>query len=227
MSNAHDNNQGQGHGHSHGEDGDWPYPHPQQPDIEDGPLTHYMAMTEAVAELLIDKEIISADEMRRMIEVIDSKSPAEGARMVARAWLDPDFKARMLEDVNEAAREMDIDAGSIPIRAVENTSGIHHVIVCTLCSCYPRHLIGLPPDWYKSREYRSRVVREPRAVLTEFGTDIPDDVEVRVHDSTAELRYLVLPVRPQGSEGMDEDALSRLVTRDSMIGVTTVTIEKE
>ena len=146
--------------------------------------------------------------------------------MVARAWLDPDFKARMLEDVNEAAREMDIDAGSIPIRAVENTSGIHHVIVCTLCSCYPRHLIGLPPDWYKSREYRSRVVREPRAVLTEFGTDIPDDVEVRVHDSTAELRYLVLPVRPQGSEGMDEDALSQLITRDSMIGVTTVTIEK-
>jgi nitrile hydratase len=212
----------QGHDHA-----DWPYPHPKQPDLEDGPLTHYMAMTEAVVELLIDKEIISADEMRRMIEVIDSKSPAEGARMVARAWLDPDFKARMLEDVNEAAREMDIDAGSIPIRAVENTSGIHHVIVCTLCSCYPRHLIGLPPDWYKSREYRSRVVREPRAVLTEFGTDIPDDVEVRVHDSTAELRYLVLPVRPQGSEGMDEDALSRLVTRDSMIGVTTVTIEKE
>jgi nitrile hydratase len=212
----------QGHDHA-----DWPYPHPKQPDLEDGPLTHYMAMTEAVVELLIDKEIISADEMRRMIEVIDSKSPAEGTRMVARAWLDPDFKARMLEDVNEAAREMDIDAGSIPIRAVENTSGIHHVIVCTLCSCYPRHLIGLPPDWYKSREYRSRVVREPRAVLTEFGTDIPDDVEVRVHDSTAELRYLVLPVRPQGSEGMDEDALSRLVTRDSMIGVTTVTIEKE
>ena len=212
----------QGHDHA-----DWPYPHPKQPDLEDGPLTHYMAMTEAVVELLIDKEIISADEMRRTLEVIDSKSPAEGARMVARAWLNPDFKARMLEDVNEAAREMDIDAGSIPIRAVENTSGIHHVIVCTLCSCYPRHLIGLPPDWYKSREYRSRVVREPRAVLTEFGTDIPDDVEVRVHDSTAELRYLVLPVRPQGSEGMDEDALSRLVTRDSMIGVTTVTIEKE
>ena len=226
MSNAHDNNQGQGHGHSHGEDGDWPYPHPQQPDIEDGPLTHYMAMTEAVAELLIDKEIISADEMRRMIEVIDSKSPAEGARMVARAWLDPDFKARMMEDVNEAAKEMDIDAGSIPIRAVENPSGIHHVIVCTLCSCYPRHLIGLPPDWYKSREYRSRMVRKPRAVLAQFGTIIADDVEVRVHDSTADLRYLVLPQRPQGSEGMDEDELSALVTRDSMIGVTTVTIEK-
>ncbi len=212
------------HGHDHG---DWPYPHPKQPDIEDGPLTHYMAMTEAVSELLIDKEIISADEMRRMLEVIDSKSPAEGARMVARAWLDPDFKTRMLEDVNAAARELDIDAGGIPIRAVENTDKIHHVIVCTLCSCYPRHLIGLPPDWYKSRAYRSRTIREPRAVLAEFGTVIPDDIEVRVHDSTADLRYLVLPLRPQGTEDMDEDALSALVTRDSMIGVTKVTIEKE
>ncbi len=220
MSDAHD------HGHSHGKDGDWPYPHPKQPDIEDGPLTHHMAMTEAVSELLIDKEIISADEMRRMLEVIDSKSPAEGARMVARAWLDPGFKARMLEDVNAAAEELDIDAGSIPIRAVENTKDVHNVIVCTLCSCYPRYLIGLPPDWYKSRAYRSRVIREPRAVLAEFGTVIPDDVEVRVYDSTADLRYLVLPARPEGSEGMDEDALSALVTRDSMIGVTQVTIEK-
>ncbi len=220
MSDSHD------HGHSHGEGGDWPYPHPKQPDIEDGPLTHHMAMTEAVAELLIDKGIISADEMRRMLEVIDSKSPAEGARMVARAWLDPGFKARMLEDVNAAAREMDIDAGGIPILAVENTKDIHNVIVCTLCSCYPRHLIGLPPDWYKSRAYRSRVIREPRAVLAEFGTVIPEDVEVRVYDSTADLRYLVLPQRPEGTEGMDEDALSALVTRDSMIGVTTVTIEK-
>ncbi len=224
MSGTHGNNQG--HGHSHGEDGDWPYPHPRQPDIEDGPLTHHMAMTEAIAELLIDKGIISADEMRRTLEVIDSKGPAEGARMVARAWLDPDFKKRMLENVNETAKEMDIDAGGIPILAVENTKDIHNVIVCTLCSCYPRHLIGLPPDWYKSRAYRSRVIREPRAVLAEFGTLIADDVEVRVHDSTAVLRYLVLPLRPQGSDGMDEDALSAFVTRDSMIGVTTVTIEK-
>jgi nitrile hydratase len=214
------------HEHDHGEGGDRPYPHPKQPDIEDGPLTHHMVMTEAVAELLIDKGIISADEMRRMIEVIDSKSPAEGTRMVARAWLDPGFKERMLENVNEAAKEMDIDAGGIPILAVENTKDVHNVIVCTLCSCYPRHLIGLPPDWYKFRAYRSRVIREPRAVLAEFGTVIADDVEVRVHDSTAVLRYLVLPLRPQGSEGMDEDALSQLITRDSMIGVTTVTIEK-
>ncbi|MFQ5764991.1 MAG: nitrile hydratase subunit alpha [Rhodospirillales bacterium] len=207
---------------AHSHDDDWPYPHPKQPDIEDGPITDYMAMTEAVAELLIDKEVFSADDMRRTLEVIDSKSPAEGARMVARAWLDPDFKARMLEDVNAATAELDVDAGTIPILAVENTKDIHNVIVCTLCSCYPKHLIGLPPDWYKSRAYRSRVVREPRAVLNEFGTTLPDDVEVRVHDSTAELRYMVLPMRPKGTEGMDENALADLVTRDSMIGVAVI-----
>ncbi len=203
-------------------DDDWPYPHPKQPDTEDGPLTEYMAMTEAVAELLIDKGVFSADDMRRTLEVIDSKSPAEGGRMVARAWVDPDFKARMLEDVNAAAEELGIDAGTIPIRCVENTPEVHNVIVCTLCSCYPRYLLGLPPDWYKSRAYRSRVVREPRAVLAEFGTDIPDGVEVRVHDSTAELRYMVLPLRPEGAGDMDEDALAKIVTRDSMIGTTQI-----
>ena len=212
---------GSEHGHDHEHDhGDWPYPHPKQPDLEDGPLTHHMAMTEAVAELLIDKGIFSADEFRRQLELMDSKSPAEGARMVARAWADPDFKAHMLEDVNAAAKEMDIDAGGIPIMAVENTPDVHNVIVCTLCSCYPRNLIGLPPDWYKSRAYRSRMVREPRAVLAEFGTVLPDDVEIRVHDSTADLRYLVIPRRPEGTERMDEEALTALVTRDSLIGVT-------
>ncbi len=203
-------------------DDDWPYPHPKQPDTEDGPLTDYMAMTEAVAELLIDKGVFSADDMRRTLEDIDSKSPAEGGRMVARAWLDPDFKARMMEDVNRAAEELGIDAGTIPIRAVESTPEIHNVLVCTLCSCYPRYLLGLPPDWYKSRAYRSRIVREPRAVLAEFGTEIPDDVEVRVHDSTAELRYMVLPLRPEGTGDMDEDALAKIVTRDSMIGTTQI-----
>ena len=207
---------------THSHDDDWPYPHPQQPDIEDGPLTDLMIMTDAVAELLIDKEVFSADDMRRTLEAIDSKSPAEGARMVAHAWLDPDFKARMLEDVNAAAEEMSIDAGTIPILAVENTKDIHNVIVCTLCSCYPKYLLGLPPDWYKSRAYRSRLVREPRAVLKEFGTEIPDDVEVRVHDSTAELRYMILPMRPKSTEDMDEEALAGLVTRDCMIGVTVI-----
>ena len=210
-----------GHDHSHADD-DWPYPHPKQPDLEDGELTEHMVMAEAVEQLLIDKGIFSADEMRRMLEQIDAKSPAEGARMVARAWLDPDFKARLLEDVNAAAKELNIDAGLVPILAIENTHALHNAIVCTLCSCYPKLLIGLPPDWYKSRNYRSRMISEPRAVLAEFGTMIADDVEVRVHDSTADLRYMILPMRPQGAEGLDEEALAALVTRDSMIGVTVI-----
>lgn len=200
------------HDHSH--------PHPHQPDLEESPLTHYQAMTEALGQLLIEKGVITGEELRATLEYIDSKSPAGGARVVARAWVDPAFKARLLEDVNKAAEELGIDAGIIPIRAVENTAGVHNVIVCTLCSCYPRNLIGLPPDWYKARSYRSRAVREPRAVLAEFGTAIPDDVEVRVHDSTADLRYMVLPARPAGSEDLDEAALAELVTRDCMIGVT-------
>jgi nitrile hydratase alpha subunit len=206
------------HGHSH--DHDHAQPHPFQPDLEDQPLTHYQVMTQAVGDLLISKGVFSAEELRAMVEAIDAKSPAAGARMVARAWADPAFKARMLEDVNKAAQELGIDAGGIPIRAVENVPGVHNVIVCTLCSCYPRMLIGLPPDWYKSRSYRSRTVREPRQVLAEFGTKIPEDVEVRVHDSTADLRYMVIPQRPAGSENLDEDALAELVTRDCMIGVT-------
>jgi len=207
----------QDHDHDHDHHGQ---PHPFQPDLEDTPLTHYQVMTQAVGDLLIEKGVFSADELRAMVEAIDAKSPAAGARMVARAWADPAFKARMLADVNQAAEELGIDAGGIPIRAVENTPGVHNVIVCTLCSCYPRLLIGLPPDWYKSRSYRSRTVREPRQVLTEFGTVIPDDVEVRVHDSTADLRYMVIPQRPAGTDGLDEAALAELVTRDCMIGVT-------
>ena len=194
--------------------------HPRQSDVEDQPISHYQVMAQAVGELLIDKRVFSADELRDTLQAIDAKSPAEGARMVAHAWLDDAFKARMLEDVNAAAEELGIDAGAIPIRAVANTPTVHNVIVCTLCSCYPRLLIGLPPDWYKSRAYRSRTIREPRAVLREFGTEIADDVEVRVHDSTADLRYMVLPMRPDGADGMSEAQLAELVSRDSMIGVT-------
>lgn len=198
------------------------HPHPTQPDLEEQPLSDYQAMTLAVRDLLIEKQIVSADDMRAMVETIDSKSPAAGARLVARAWVDPAFKARLLEDVNAAADEFGIDAGTIPIRAVENTPDTHNLIVCTLCSCYPRLLIGLPPDWYKQRAYRSRAVREPRAVLAEFGTEVPDGVRVVVHDSTADLRYMVLPMRPEGTDALDEEALAALVTRDSMIGVTVV-----
>lgn len=212
---SHDHEHSHDHTHDHG-------PHPYQPDLEDAPYTHHQVMAEAMGELLIEKEIISADELRGMIELIDSKSPAEGARLIARCWMDESFKSRVLENVNDAATELGIDPGTIPIRAVENTDQVHNVIVCTLCSCYPRLLIGLPPDWYKSRAYRSRVVREPRTVLREFGTEIPDDMEVRVHDSTADLRYLVIPGRPAGTENMTEQELAALVTRDSMIGVTTL-----
>jgi nitrile hydratase subunit alpha len=199
--------------------------HPHQPDIEDRPFEYYQVMAEAVGELLIEKGVLSADELRRAIEDLDARSPALGARVVARAWLDPGFKARLLDDANAAAAELGIDAGSIPIRAVENTPKLHNVICCTLCSCYPRLLLGVPPDWYKSRAYRSRVVREPRAVLAEFGTRIADDVEVRVHDSTADLRYLVLPVRPAGSEALGEEQLAALVTRDCMIGTAVATLQ--
>jgi nitrile hydratase alpha subunit len=198
--------------HDHG------HPHPQQPDLEDQPVKYHQLMVEAVSELLIDKGIITADELRRTIEDIDSRNPAMGARLVARAWIDPAFKARMLENVNAAAGELGIEAGAIPIRALESTPEVHHVVCCTLCSCYPRALLGLPPDWYKARAYRSRAIREPRAVLREFGTIVPEEVEVRVHDSTADLRYMVLPMRPSGTEGLSEDQLASLVTRDCMIG---------
>jgi len=194
------------------------HPHPRQPDLEDQPFDHYQLMAEAIGELLIAKGVFGADDLRRTIEALDARSPADGARLVARAWLDPAFKARVLEDVNAAAGELGIDAGAIPIRALENTDRLHNVVVCTLCSCYPRGLLGLPPDWYKARAYRSRTIREPRAVLAEFGTHIPDDVEIRVHDSTADLRYLVLPMRPPGTEDISEAELAALVTRDCMIG---------
>ena len=207
--------------HIHGDD-KWSHSHPKQPDIEDGPLPDYMVMTEAVGDLLIEKGVFSAGDLRAMIESIDTKSPTDGGRVIARAWLDQEFKVRFMEDGNAAAEELGIDAGTIPIRAVENTSEVHNVIVCTLCSCYPRMLLGLPPDWYKARAYRSRVVRDPHGVLREFGTEIADDVEIRVHDSTADLRYMVLPMRPDGTEGMGEGELAAIVNRDSMLGVTTV-----
>ena len=204
------------HGHSHPPG----QPHPFQPDIEDSALTHHQLLQLAVGELLMEKGIFTGDEFRRTLEDIDSRNPGDGARVVARAWVDAEFKKRLLADTAAAAAELGVDAGTIPIMTVENTPQIHNAIVCTLCSCYPRLLLGLPPDWYKSRAYRSRVVREPRAVLAEFGTTIPEDTEVRVHDSTAELRYMVLPMRPEETEGMSEDELAKLVTRDCMVGVT-------
>jgi nitrile hydratase subunit alpha len=197
---------------------DHPHVHPKQPDIEDTPFTEHQVMAQALEELLIAKGVFTADAMRKGLEGISAASPADGARLVARCWVDLDFEARVLRSVNDAAVELGLHVGQIPIHAVKNTPQVHHVIVCTLCSCYPTALLGSSPDWYKSRAYRSRVVREPRAVLEEFGTSIPDDVEVCVHDSTAERRYVVIPVRPAGTEGMSEAELAACVTRDCMIG---------
>lgn len=194
-----------------------PSGHPYRGD-NDGPLTYWQRMEIAVRELLVEKGLLTPAEIAGQIEAMDARSPANGAAVVARAWADPEFKARLLEDASAASREMGFDIGPLHLIAVENTEDTHNLIVCTLCSCYPRNLLGLPPDWYKTRAYRSRAVREPRAVLREFGLTLPDHVTVRVHDSTADMRYIVLPARPEGTEGMDEDRLAALVTRDSMIG---------
>jgi nitrile hydratase len=174
----------------------------------------------AIEALLIEKGIVTADEIRRGVETLDSRTPAQGARVVARAWADAGFKARLLTDARSAVRELGLDPGaSTVLRAVENTDRVHNLIVCTLCSCYPRSLLGLPPDWYKSLSYRSRAVADPRGVLKEFGLDLSPEVEVRVYDSTADIRYLVVPARPAGTERLTEEDLAGLVTRDSMVGV--------
>ena len=200
---------------SHHEDD---HPHATRPDDSDR-LTYYQTMEIAVRELLIEKGILTADDVRRQVEDMDGRNAGMGAKMVARAWVDPAYKERMLADGSKAAEELGVDVGPLKLIVVENTEEVHNVIVCTLCSCYPRMLLGLPPDWYKSRNYRSRAVREPRAVLAEFGTIIPDHVRIHVHDSTADMRYMVVPRRPAGTESWSEDDLARLVTRDSMIGV--------
>lgn len=186
-----------------------------------GPSAYYQVMEIALRELLIEKKIFSAADLRRQIEEMDGRNVGIGARLVARAWLDADYKARALANGSAAAQEIGIEVGPTKLIVLENTGKIHNLVVCTLCSCYPRMLLGLPPDWYKSKAYRSRAVRAPRAVLREFGTDIPDAIEIRVHDSTADMRYLVLPLRPAGTENLAETELAQFVTRDSMIGVAT------
>jgi nitrile hydratase alpha subunit len=208
-------------GHHDGHDHDHDHPHAPLSDETPAP-GYFQALEAAVRELLIEKGVITPEALRRQIERMDAITPALGAKLVARAWVDPDFKARALADGTAAARELGLETGAMRLIVVESTPTLHNLVVCTLCSCYPRPLLGIPPDWYKSRAYRSRAVREPRAVLAEFGTVVPDHVEVRVHDSTADMRYLVLPERPPGTEGWDEERLATLVTRDTMIGVARV-----
>jgi nitrile hydratase len=183
------------------------------------PLTYFQLMEVSLRELLVDKGVVTDAEVDAVAADMKSRGPERGAKVVARAWTDPAFKRRLLADGTKACEELGLDVPALRLVVVENTSEVHNVIVCTLCSCYPRMLLGLPPDWYKSREYRSRVVREPRAVLAEFGTAIPDRVAIRVHDSTADMRYMVLPLRPAGTDGWSEERLAGIVTRDSMIGV--------
>ncbi len=178
------------------------------------------ARVRALEQILVEKGVADRESVRRRIDWLVSRTPADGARLVARAWVDPDFKRRLLEDARSAALELGLDPGPSPVVvALENTEAVHHVVVCTLCSCYPRALLGPPPDWYKSLPYRSRAVSDPRGVLEEFGLDLDEDVELRVVDSTADVRYLVVPRRPPGTDGLGEEELAALVTRDSMIGV--------
>ncbi len=179
---------------------------------------YYRRMQAAVEALLILKGVMSAEEVQREVQIMAARTYERGARMVARAWVDPAYKERMLANGKAACAELQIEVGPMHLIVLENTARVHNVVVCTLCSCYPRFLLGIPPDWYKSREYRSRVVREPRKVLEEFGTRLPADVDIRVHDSSADMRYMIMPLRPAGTEGLDQARLAAMITRDGLIG---------
>ena len=203
---------------SHGD-----HDHDHAAPADDAPeLLEDVLLEQALRTLLIEKGVLTAAMIHRQIDGMDSRNPALGARVVARAWTDPGFRARLIASPL-AAIEGEVGmamamTGMPDLRVVAHGPGVHNVVVCTLCSCYPRMLLGIPPAWYKAAEYRSRVVREPRAVLREFGVELGADVSVLVHDSTADLRYLVLPERPAGTEGWGVDALAGIVTRDCMIG---------
>jgi len=184
------------------------------------PLTYFQLMEVTLRELLVEKGLLTEEQIRREVEDMRGRTPERGAKVVARAWTDDSFRRRLLENGTKACEELGLDVPALKLLVVENTPQVHNVVVCTLCSCYPRMLLGIPPDWYKSRAYRSRMVREPRGVLKEFGLIIPLETQIRVHDSTADMRYLVLPMRPAGTGGWDEERLAALVTRDSMIGVS-------
>jgi len=183
------------------------------------PLSYFQLMEISLRELLVEKGIVTNEQVDATVEDMRNRTPERGAKVVARAWVDAGFKQRLLENGTKACEELGLDVPALKLLAVENTPQVHNAIVCTLCSCYPRMLLGIPPEWYKSRSYRSRMVREPRAVLAEFGLQIPETTQIRVHDSTADMRYIVLPMRPAGTEGWSEERLATLVNRDSMIGV--------
>jgi len=183
------------------------------------PLSYFQLMEVSLRELLVEKGVLTDEQVNAAVEDMRSRTPERGARVVARAWVDDGFKKRLLENGTKACEELGLEVPALKLLVVENTADVHNAIVCTLCSCYPRMLLGIPPEWYKSRNYRSRMVREPRAVLAEFGLNIPENIKIRVHDSTADMRYIVLPRRPAGTEGWSEERLASLVNRDCMIGV--------
>ena len=183
------------------------------------PFSYYQLMETSLRELLVEKCIVTDAEINAEVAQMRARSAERGARVVARAWVDAEYKTRLLANGTAACEELGLEIPALHLVVVENTPTVHNAIVCTLCSCYPRVLLGIPPDWYKSRAYRSRAVREPRSVLAEFGTHLADNVTVRVHDSTADMRYMVLPMRPKGTEDWDEVRLAGIVTRDSMVGV--------
>lgn len=207
------------HGHIHGP----AQGHASHPGMEgDIQPSYYARRAQAMEALLLEKGVCKPGEVQRAVDTIDAHSPADGARVVAHAWVDPEFKARLLANPKAALAELGYTmAGDLPqLVVVENTEEVHHLVVCTLCSCYPRALLGRPPDWYKSLPYRSRAVVDPRGVMREFGLELDERVIVRVLDSTADMRYLVLPQRPPGTDNLSEAELAKLVTRDSMSGVT-------
>jgi nitrile hydratase len=205
---------------SHDHHGDHDHPPAHGRDHESGLPSEHELLSRAMQELLEEKGVVTAGQIRDRMEKFDKEFPARGARVIAHAWADPEFKKRLLADGKAACAEFGIDLEADRLIAVENTPQVHNVVVCTLCSCYPRALLGMPPTWYKSENYRKRVVRDPRGVLKEFGTTLPDDVVVRVHDSNADMRYVVVPMRPKATDGWSEERLAALLTRDALVGVT-------
>jgi len=193
------------------------------------PLTDLQLRVKALESVLLEKGLVNQDTLDAIIDNYENRvGPHLGAKVVARAWTDPDFRSKLLEDASGTLAELGL-AGieGTHVLVKENTPGVHNMVVCTLCSCYPWSLLGLPPNWYKSSPYRARVVRDPRGVLKDFGVELAEDTEIRVWDSNAELRYLVLPMRPRGSDDLSEEELAALVTRDAMIGTAVVSLPAE
>lgn len=206
------------HGHDHAHD---PHDHRAEPGHvtdDTAQSLEAQAMTDALQELLIERKILTADEVRKQIERMEAPGIHLGARIVAHAWVDDAFRQRLLEDGKAACAELGITVGEAHLQVVDNTPQKHNLLVCTLCSCYPRSILGQPPSWYFSKHYRARAVNEPRAVLQEFGVELRAGIELQVHDSNADLRYIVLPMRPAGTERWSEEQLAALVTRDALVG---------